>query len=412
MLWRKKITVMLLILLLGLAVTWAAINRKTITQRAVSVKDTFTRFAAKIPLIGKIFTAKTDVTEKTEEEKPPEEAAPIEVKAFKITQIHFTDTLPFIGSIRGFKQIDLHFEINGIVSGFNFREGDLVEEGDIIAEIHHEDAQLKVKFREAKLGAAKTRMMASKKKLEQHQLLAGIGAILKVKLEEVELEYQNTVEEFKAAQIELESAKLEMEKTYLRSPIDGVLENKDIETGEYVTSNVKIAGIGQISEVYIEMGIIEKDLERISLGQKMKFKVDTYSDEEFEGEIDNIFPTIEGKSRTITVWARVPNPQNKLLSGMFSRGTITVYEKEDAIIIPPLGIEKTDEGYKVFVIDSENIIHPKIVDVEYTGNPEYWVIASGLEPDELTVNEVVTAQLSQLKEGDKVEILETEEYTF
>ena len=90
----------------------------------------------------------------------------------------------------------------------------------------------------------------------------------------------------------------------------------------------------------------------------------------------------------------------------------TVYEKEDAIIIPPLGIEKTDEGYKVFVIDSENIIHPKIVDVEYTGNPEYWVIASGLEPDELTVNEVVTAQLSQLKEGDKVEILETEEYTF
>ena len=410
--WRKKITVMLLIILVGLAVTWTAINRKDIAQKAAAAKNTFTRFAAKIPLIGKIFTAKTDLAKKAEEEKPPEEAKPIEVKAFKITQIHFTDTLPFIGSIRGFKQIDLHFEINGVVASFNFREGDLLEEGDIIAEIKHEDSQLKVKFREAKLGSAKTRMMATGKKLEQHQKLAEIGAILKVKLEEIELEYQNTADEFKAAQIELESAKLELEKTYLRSPIDGVLENKDVEAGEYVTSNVQVAGIGEISEVYLEMGIIEKDLERISLGQKIKFKVDTYPDEEFEGEIDNIFPTIEGKSRTLTVWARVPNPQNKLLSGMFARGGITVYEKEDAIIIPPLGVEKTDEGYKVFVIDSENIIHPRIVDVEYTGNPEYWVIASGLEPGEVTVNEVVTAQLSQLKEGDKVEILETEEYTF
>lgn len=402
---------MLVIILLGLGITWLAINFKTVQQKVTVIKEKITQVAGKIPIIKKFFVPKPP-EEKPPEEKPKEEAKPIEIKAFKVAQINFTDEFPTIGTIRGFKKINLRFEINGTISSFNFREGDLVEEGDIIAEIDHADAQLKVKFREAKLGVARTRMLANKSKLDQHQKLFEIGAIIKSKLEEVELEYQNSVEELKAAQIELESAKLELEKTYLRSPIDGVLETKDAEVGEYITSSIQVASIGEISEVYLEMGIIEKDLEKITLGQKVNLKVDTYPDEEFSGEIDNIFPTIEGKSRTLTVRAKVSNPENKLLPGMFSRGNITVYEKENAIIAPPMGIDKTEEGYRVFVVDKDNVIHPKPVDVEYTGNPEYWVIAEGLETGEVMVNEVVTAQLSQLKEGDKVEVLETEEYTF
>lgn len=408
----KKIIIMLSILLIGLFVAWSAMHFGPIQQKIVIVKDKITNIAGKIPFIGKFFAPKPPKEEKPPEEKPKEEAKPIEVKGFKVAQINFTDVMPTIGTIRGFKKINLRFEINGTISSFNFREGDLVEEGDIITELNHDDNQLKVKFREAKLEAARTRMQANKSKLDQHQKLFDIGAIIKTKLEEVELEHQNSLEELKAAQIELESAKLELEKTYIRSPIDGVLETKDIEVGEFVTSSVQVATIGEISEIYLEMGIIEKDLERIALGQKVTLKVDTYPDTEFSGEIDNIFPTIEGKSRTLTVRAKVPNPENKLLPGMFARGNITVYEKENAIIAPPMGLDKTEEGYRAFVIDKDNILHPKPIDVEYTGNPEYWVIAEGLEAGEVIVNEAVTAQLSQLKEGDKVEILETEEYTF
>lgn len=409
--WMKKIVIMIVILLLGLAVTWTAINFKAVKEKIAVVKDKVTLAASKIPFVGKFFRPKPPPEEKPEE-KPAEEAKPVEIKAFKAAQINFTDVMPTIGTIRGLKKINLRFEVNGTVSSFNFREGDLVEEGDIIGELDHTDSQLKVKFREAKLEAARTRMQANKSKLDQHQKLFDVGAIIKSKLEEIELEYQNSVEELKAAQIELESAKLELEKTYLRSPIDGVLETKDVEAGEYVTSSIQTASIGEISEIYLEVGIIEKDLERIALGQNVTLKVDAYPDEEFTGEIDNIFPTIEGKSRTLTVRAKVSNPENKLLPGMFGRGSVTVYEKENAVIAPPMGIDKTEEGYRVFIVDNDNVIHPKPVDVEYTGNPDYWVIAEGLEPGEVMVNEVVTGQLSQLKEGDKVEILETEEYTF
>lgn len=409
----KKIIVMFSLVLLGLVITWGAIHYKSISQKVplLNIKDKISRIAGKIPFIKKFFPAKAE-EEKKAEEKPKEEAKPIEVKGFKAAQIHFTDSLPTIGTIRGLKKINMRFEVNGTISSFNFREGDLVEEGDIIAELDHTDSQLKVKFREAKIEVARTRMLANKSKLDQHQKLLDVGAIIKMKLEEVQLEYQNAVEEMKAAQVELDSAKLELEKTYLKSPINGVIESKDVEAGEYVTSSIQVASIGEISEVYLEIGIIEKDVERIQLGQKITLKVDTYPDTEFSGEVDNIFPTIEGKSRTLTVRAKIQNPENKLLPGMFARGSVTVYEKENAVIAPPLGIDKTEEGYRVFIIDKDNVIHPKPVNVEYTGNPDYWVISEGLEAGEVMVNEVVSAQLSQLKEGDKVEILETEEYTF
>lgn len=413
--WSKsnKLAIMIVVLIIGLSLTWGIVNRENIAKKVGAVKAKISATMSKIPLIGKLFTAKPEEEVKDgEEAKEEKQSKPIEIKAFKVAQIHFTDVLPIIGSIRGFKRVNLRFEVNGLISSFNFREGDLVEEGDIITELDHGDSQLKVKFREAKLGAAKARMLASKNKLGQHQQLYDAGAILQSKLQEIEFEYQNASEEYKAANVELESAKLELEKTYLRSPIDGVLESKDVEVGEYVSSTVQIASMGEISEVYLEMGIIEKDLERIQLGQSVKLRVDTYPDDEFDGEIDNIFPLIEGRSRTLTVWARISNPQNELLPGMFARGSITVYEKEDAIIAPPLSFVETEEGYQVFVIDSDDIIHPQAVDVEYRGNPEYWVVADGLSADEIIVNEVVSADINQLKDGDTVEILETEEYTF
>lgn len=401
---------MIIIIIIGLSITWGVLNRGLVKEKAIFVKTKITELGPKIPFLKKLFKAK-EVTEEKQEEKKEEEEV-FEVKAFKIPQIHFTDILPTIGTIKGSRKINLRFEINGRVSGFNFREGDLVEEGDIIAELNHQDSRLKVKFREAKSEAAKARMQATQKKLEQHQKLFDIGAIIKSKQEEIELEHKNSIGEHKAAQVELESAKSELEKTYLRSPIDGVLESKDIEVGEFVTSSVQVASLGEISEVFLEVGIIEKNLEKIELGQQLKIKVDTYPEEEFDGEIDNIFPAIEAKSRTLTIRAKISNPYNKLLPGMFARGWITVYEKENAVVAPPMAIEKTADGYQAYVIDQENTIQPRTVDVEYTGNPEYWVIADGLVPDEIIVNEVVNGQLSQLKEGNKVEVLETEEYTF
>ena len=92
----------------------------------------------------------------------------------------------------------------------------------------------------------------------------------------------------------MEFALAELDKTYLYSPIDGVMGSRDAEIGEFINTNIKVASLYDTRTVIAEMGIIEKDISRIALGQKAKVNVDTYPGVTFEGKIENIAPIIAG----------------------------------------------------------------------------------------------------------------------
>lgn len=343
---------------------------------------------------------------KEEQAKKKEEQTQIlpRVKVYKATKQDFKDVLSSIGSIQGISETNLKFETNGVVKSFNFREGDIVRRGEVIAELDHYDSELKVKFRAVKVEGAQTAVEAAQQKLETHKKLYDIGAIIEDKLEEVRLELEKAKAELKGAQIEQESAKSEVEKTYLLAPIDGVIGSKLVEPGEFVTSNTKVATIVEISSVYAEVGIIEKDLDKIEPGQKVMIKVDTYPDQDFLGEIENIAPTVGG-SRTLTVKARIQNPENLLLPGMFTRVKITVYEKADTFVVPRKSVNSQDNQFSIFVIDPENKAVLTQVEVGHF-SADYAQLDAGIKEGDQVVIEALSANL---KDGADVEIVEVQE---
>ena len=98
-----------------------------------------------------------------------QEAVP--VRCYKIALMDFKDDLPVMGTVKGGLEIPLKFEINGVIEAINFREGDVVNKGDVIASLSKKDAQLKVDYAKAKLESAKTQALAAKKKYEIHKSL-------------------------------------------------------------------------------------------------------------------------------------------------------------------------------------------------------------------------------------------------
>lgn len=339
-----------------------------------------------------------------EAKKAEEEQEPVGVKVIKAQKADFQDLLPVLGTIEGVSDIDLKFEVPGVVEFFNFKEGDRVRKGDVIARLDNKDALLKVKYRKAKLEVAQTAWDSAKKKLEIYQNLYDIGAIIKSKLEETELEVENKQKEYDAAKIEVDSSKQELTKTYLKSPIDGVLGPRDVEAGEYVTSNTDVVSVVDTRQVYGKIGIVEKDINKLQMGQPTKFFVDTYPNKTFDGEIVAITPVIKGKSRTLTVRAKLPNDENLLVPGMFTRGLVTVYSKKDTIAVPIKAIETSGEETFVFVVDEKNVAHQKPVKIGYTAIDEVQ-IDEGVAEGDL----VVTDTPIKLKEGAPVKITEKEE---
>ena len=256
-----------------------------------------------------------------------EEASPI--KAFRVKKTDFKDTLPSIGNIKGFKEVDLKFQVAGIIESFNFEEGERIQEGDIIASLIQRDALLKLKYAEIELN--------------KNTKLFEIGAINQMKMDQSKLEY--------------ESAKSELDKTNIYAMSNGLLGSRLMDVGNYVTPNDKAGGFVDINKVYAEFNIIEKDVPKIALGQKAEAFVDAYPSRSFSGAIDRISPIIEGRSRTENIKIELDNKDGVLKPGMFVRALIATYEKKEAIVIPSSGLKKKESEYFVYVIHKEE---PKV----------------------------------------------------
>ncbi|MFC1590573.1 efflux RND transporter periplasmic adaptor subunit [Candidatus Omnitrophota bacterium] len=247
------------------------------------------------------------------------------VKLLRVKRMDFKDTLPAMGNIKGYKEVDLRFQANGIVESINFEEGERIQEGDIIANLMQRDALLKLKYSDLE-------MKKSKKMFE-------LGAIDEIKLEQTKLEY--------------ESARSELDKTNIYAVSSGLMGSRVMDVGSFVTSNDKIGMFIDIRKVYADFNIIEKDMTKVELKQKADVYVDAFPAMSFSGKIDRIAPIVEGRSRTQNIKVELDNKDGSLKPGMFTRALIYTYDKKDVLVIPASAMKKKEEQYFVYVVHKE-----------------------------------------------------------
>lgn len=272
-----------------------------------------------------IFKKKPEAAGKAPAVTFDEEATP--VKVFKVKRMDFKDTLPSIGNVKGFKEVDLRFQASGMIESMNFEEGEKVQEGDIIASLVQKDALLKLKYAEVELN--------------KNKKLSEIGAIAPLKLEQAKLEY--------------ESAKSDLDKTNIYAMYNGYMGSKTLDVGSYVNTGTsdKVGTFVVTDKVYAEFNIIEKDMPNIVLGQKVDVFADAYPSKSFSGTIDRIAPIIEGRSRTMNVKVELDNKEGILKPGLFIRALIYTYDKKDAIVVPTSAMKKKDADIFVYIIHKE-----------------------------------------------------------
>ncbi|MFH1305089.1 MAG: efflux RND transporter periplasmic adaptor subunit, partial [Candidatus Omnitrophota bacterium] len=344
--------------------------------------------------------------DRQEKEKAPTEISEtMPVKVYRVKFMDFKDTLPVMGRIEGFKEIDLRFDGKGMLESFNFEEGERILEGDIIASIDQKDALLKLKY--------------AALEMEKNKRLYELGGVDKLMLDQKKLEY--------------ESSKRELEKTNIYAPSDGYLGSKERDTGSFVTSQDKIGVFVDFREVYAAFDVIEEDSPKVKLGQNAEVFLDAYPNVTYTGTVDMASPMISGRTRTQKVKIRLENEKDKMRPGMFARAIINTYEKKDVLIIPASAFKKQENKYFVYVVHPDAEEEPEIEDedlmpqeqeeelpggeigvvevreigIEYLTH-DMAEVGKGLEEGELVIRELHR----EYKDGDKVEITEIQETIF
>jgi membrane fusion protein (multidrug efflux system) len=287
------------------------------------------------------------------------------------------------GSIIADESVALSSEVSAKVDGIYFKEGEQVEEGELLVSLSDDeiDAELeKQRF---------TQKLNEQNEYRQRRLLES-EAISKEEYDIALTTLNTTLSDIKLLEVR-------KEKHQIKAPFSGVIGLRQISIGSYINPGQLIATIYKIDPIKLDFSIPGRYLQDINLGDKVKFTVDAYENE-FEGEIYAIEPQIDPQTRSIRLRAICENAQGKLLRGQFAKITLILDEIEDAIMLPTEAVVPELNGTKVWVHKDGKVTSRQVTTgIRTAGNIQ---ITNGLQPGDV----VITSGLLQVRPGMEVKV--------
>lgn len=217
--------------------------------------------------------------------------------------------------------------------------------------------------------------------------------------------YDQTEAQYQAAKASLQNLR---ENTSLISPFNGLVtgrfyEDNEIYSGSPNTNDGRAAilTIEQIGKLKVVVNMSERFFPLVKAGLKTRLTTDVYGEEEFDGAVSLIYPTIDPQTRTFTVEITIPNTGLKLRPGMFARVNVSLGEKE-ALVVPAssvLMLEGTSNRY-VFVEENGKAKHVDVTLGERFDD-KLEIISGELKPG----NKLITSGQSKLNNGDLIEVV-------
>ena len=136
----------------------------------------------------------------------------------------------------------------------------------------------------------------------------------------------------------------------VRAPFDGELGVRHVEVGQFLTAGTQIVSLTDLSQLYANFTVTEKDSAALKVGQTVRIAVDAYPGKTFEGKITTIEPQIATDTRNIRVQATIANPDHILKPGMFATTTVVLPDKPAVVTVPETAVDYTLYGDSVYLI--------------------------------------------------------------
>ena len=193
-----------------------------------------------------------------------------------------------------------------------------------------------------------------------------------------------------------ELAKKKLADATVRAPVPGAISERTVQRGEYIRENTQIATIVRMNPLKFRTAVQEKYANMIHRNQLVRFAVEAFPNETFEGKVAFISPAVDQASRTFAAEVLVENPSRKLKPGFFAQGHVGVASDQAVIAVPEETISSLAGVSSVFVI-KDNIVRQQNIEVGQKVDKLVEVI-SGLKGDEI----IAASNLNQLVTGVKI----------
>lgn len=282
------------------------------------------------------------------------------------------------GSISPVVTVDVGSELSGLISELNVDFNDQVTKGQTIARIDDRTVQSRLKQSQADLASAKASLVQlqtalaraeaeaalANRELARARKMSQSSMIGEAELDTIETNYQLRRVDVDAAKASilvgesnvlqsessLEQVILDLDRTYIRSPVDGVVIDRQVDTGQTVSASLSAPTLFSIAQdlekMQIEADVDEADIGRIRQGQTVKFTVDAFPDKKFQGIVAQVRKAATVTSNVVTykVIISVENKELSLLPGMTANIDIILGQRDDVLRASNSALRFTPDG--------------------------------------------------------------------
>lgn len=286
------------------------------------------------------------------------------------------------GTLEAFERVQVTARVAGVVDRVAFSEGQEVKTGQTLVIIDSERYALAVNSAKAAVEKAQ----ASQKDVEgqvsrrEGAMQAHPGLIPGEELETYRTKTLTAKADSAVAQENLKTAQLNLRDSAVRAPMDGVIQTRTVETGQYVTAGTVMATLLRQEPMLLRFSIEPQEAPRIKPGMTATFAMRETA-QVFEAKITLVAGAADPTTHMVAVTAEVAADAKKywLRPGAFCDVSIDVGATRDAPVIPRGAMRATDHGYVVYVVDDRDTAQEKVVQVGMSTKDGWVEVKSGLK---------------------------------
>ncbi|MEQ7920812.1 efflux RND transporter periplasmic adaptor subunit [Xanthomonas sp. WHRI 1810A] len=261
---------------------------------------------------------------------------PIKVAVAIAEERPWQSRLPAIGSLKALQGVDLSLEIAGTVKLVQFESGQKVKVGQPLLQLDSDVEKALLGTAEADLGLAQVEFGRGSKLVVDQAISKG--------------DFDKLAATQKKASATVAQLNASLAKKRILAPFSGTIGIRQVDVGDYLASGTVIATLQDLSSLYADFYVPEQTLPKLAIGQAVQVGVAAYPDQVFAARISAINPKVEDATRNVLVRATLPNPDSKLLPGMFTSLQVVLGDDSQQLVLPESAITYTLYGNSVYVV--------------------------------------------------------------
>jgi multidrug efflux system membrane fusion protein len=316
--------------------------------------------------------------------------------------------LTALGTVQALNTVTINPQVSGQMLSINFKEGQEVKKGDLLAQIDPRTFQAAYDQAMAKQQMDEAQLATAQSTLKRNDALVAKGYVAQLDMDTFRNNVSNLTASVAADRAAVRSAKVNLDYTRIVSPIDGVAGIRNVDPGNVVTTTTAVVTLTQIHPIYVTFNLPEQNLEMVrgAAGKGDPLSVlaldradaHTIADDGVLNVVDNQIDTTTGTFKLRSIFQ---NAKGDLWPGQFVNVRLKVRTVAGGLVIPAQAVQRGPDGDYVYLVQQDETVKMNPVKVAGEVGDSHVMIGSGLALND----RVVTEGQFRLKPGSKVKAL-------